>query len=141
MNGFLLDTNVLSELRKGTRCDANVRQWFGTVGAEELFVSVLVLGETRKGIERIRARDRESALALEKWLRAIISEFADRLVQVDLKVADRWGRLGSNQPTPILDSLLAATALVHDLAVVTRDEDGFRDTGAHVINPFVKAVN
>jgi predicted nucleic acid-binding protein len=140
MNGFLLDTNVLSELRKGPRCDANVRRWFGTTEAEELFISVLVLGEIGKGIERIRGRDPHSALSLEKWLRSVVVDYADRLLPVDQTVADRWGRLGVAQPIPILDALLAATALVHDLTVVTRDEDGFRNAGVQVINPFLTAV-
>ena len=138
MSGFLLDTNVLSELRKEGRGDAGVRQWFERAAPEELFISVLVLGEIRKGIERIRPRDQRSALALEKWLRSITTEFTDRLLPVDERVADRWGRLGLSQPVPVLDALLAATALVHDLTVVTRDEDGFRNTGARVLSPFSK---
>jgi predicted nucleic acid-binding protein len=138
VNGFLLDTNILSELRKEGRCDAGVRQWFKSVAPAELFMSVLVLGEIRKGIERIRLRDPRSALSLEKWLDSISTEFADRLLPVDERVTDQWGRLGLNQPVPVLDAFLAATALVHDLVVVTRDEDGFRNTGVQVINPFSK---
>jgi predicted nucleic acid-binding protein len=138
MNGCLLDTNVLSELRKGNRCDAGVRQWFEETAEEELFVSVLVLGEIRQGIERIRLRDPAQARALEKWLRWLAAEFADRLLPVDEKVADQWGRLGVGQPVPVLDAYLAATALVHGLTVVSRDEAGFRPTGAKVINPFSK---
>jgi predicted nucleic acid-binding protein len=140
MNGFLLDTNVLSELRKGTRCDANMRRWFATIAAEELFISVLVLGEIRKGIERIRPRDPHSAFSLEKWLCSLTVDYADRLLPVDQNVADKWGQLGLTQPIPVIDALLAATALVHDLTMVTRDEDGFRNTGAHVINPFLYAT-
>jgi len=136
MSGYLLDTNMLSELRKEERCDAGVRQWIGEVTSEELFVSVLVLGEIRRGIERIRQRDEPQARALEKWLRWVASEFADRLLPVDEKIADQWGRLGVRQPVPVLDALLAATAIAHDLTVVSRDEDGFRNTGAQVINPF-----
>jgi toxin FitB len=139
MKGCLLDTNVLSELRKGKRCDAGVRQWFGEAAAEELFISVLVLGEIRQGIERIRPRDPAQARALEKWLVWIATEFADRLLPVDEKVADQWGRLGLQQPIPVLDAFLAATALVHGLTMISRDEDGFRNTGVPVINPFSKA--
>ena len=140
MSGFLLDTNVLSELRKQNRCDAGVRTWFEETTAEDLFVSVLVLGEIRQGIERIRLRDQPQARALEKWLRWISTEFADRLLPVDEPVADRWGRLGLRQPVPLLDALLAATALVHGLVVVSRDEEGFRNTGARVLNPFSKSM-
>jgi hypothetical protein len=136
MNGYLLDTNVISELRKGNRCDAGVRQWFEAADAGEIFVSVLVLGEIRQGIERIRLRDQASAQALEKWLRWISTEFADRLLPVDERVADQWGRLGLRQPAPVLDAFLAATALVHDLVLVSRDEDGFRNTDVRSLNPF-----
>jgi len=89
MSGFLLDTTVLSELRKQNRCDAGVRTWFEEAPAEDLFVSVLVLGEIRQGIERIRLRDQPQARALEKWLRWISTEYADRLLPVDEPVADR----------------------------------------------------
>jgi hypothetical protein len=139
MNGYLLDTNVISELRKGDCCDAGVRHWFDSADAGELFVSVLVLGEIRQGIERIRLRDRPSALALEKWLDRICVEFADRLLPVDERVADQWGRLGLHQPAPVLDAFLAATAVVHDLVLVSRNEAGFRNTGARSLNPFSKS--
>jgi len=136
MSGFLLDTNILSELRKQDRCDARVRKWFAETVAEDLFVSVLVLGEIRQGIERVRLRDRSQAQALEKWLRWISTEFADRLLPVDERVADQWGRLGLQQPVPLLDALLAATALVHDLTLVTRNVDDVARTGVKVLNPF-----
>ena len=139
MNGWLLDTNVLSELRKAKRCDVGVRRWFEETAAEELFISVLVLGEIRQGIERIRLRDSVQARALEKWLLWIATEFHDRLLPVDEKVADQWGRLGLQQPVPVLDSFLAATALVHGLTMISRDEEGFRNSGVPVINPFSKA--
>src|SRR5947209_12507125 len=113
MSGFLLDTNVLSELRKEQRCDPGVRQWMEGAAANDLFVSVLVLGEIRQGIERIRTRDLAQTRALEKWLRGLCTEFAERILPVNEQVADRWGRLGLQQPAPALDGLLAATALVH----------------------------
>ena len=138
MSGCLIDTNVLSELRKEQRCDAGVRRWLEETAEEELFLSVLVLGEIRQGIERIRLRDPAQARALEKWLVRIAAEFADRLLPVDERVADQWGRLGLRQPVPMLDAFLAATALVHGLAVVSRDEEGFRHTGVPVINPFLR---
>ena len=136
MSGFLLDTNVLSELRKESRCDPGVRDWIEHTVGEELFVSVMVLGEIRRGIERIRIRDKSQARALEKWLRSLTTEFADRALPVDERVADQWGRLGLQQPVPLLDAFLAATALVHDLSVVSRDEGGFTNTGVRLINPF-----
>ncbi len=138
MRGFLLDTNVLSELRKGRRCDAGVRNWIESTSADQLFVSVLVLGEIRKGIERIRTRDQNQARALEQWLRKLSGDFSEHLLPVDERVADRWGRLGWQQPVPTLDALLAATALVHDLTVVSRDQEGFAKTGVRLVNPFAK---
>ena len=139
MSGYLLDTNILSELRKENRCDAGVRQWFEEAASEDLFISVLVLGEIRQGIERIRQRDQAQAQALEKWLGWVSTEFAERMLPVDEKIADQWGRLGLRQPVPVLDSFLAATAITHGLAVVSRDEDGFRNTGVRVVNPFSKS--
>jgi predicted nucleic acid-binding protein len=135
----LIDTNVLSELRKEKRCDAGVRHWFENAVEDELFISVLVLGEIRQGIERIRPRDPAQARAIEKWLLWVSTEFSDHLLPVDEKVADQWGRLGLRQPVPTLDALLAATALVHDLTVVSRDEMGFHNTGVAVLNPFSKS--
>jgi predicted nucleic acid-binding protein len=138
MSGFLLDTNVLSELRKGARCNAGVRNWFDQADGGELFLSVLVLGEVRRGIELIRQRDQAQARALEEWLNSISTEFEERILPVDQKVADQWGRLGLQQPLPVLDGFLAATALVYDLVLVSRDNEGFRDTGVRRLNPFTK---
>ena len=89
MSGFLLDTNVLSELRKQDRCDPGVRSWFERAPEDELFVSVLVLGEIRRGIERIRPKDPRKADALEAWLESIIHGYEERLLPVDRHVADR----------------------------------------------------
>ena len=138
MSGFLLDTNILSELRKAGRGDAGVRDWIQNADAEELFVSVIVLGEIRRGIERIRGHDQNQARALEKWLHGLTTRFADRILAVDELVADQWGYLGLQQPVPAQDAFLAATALVHGLTVVSRDEDGFRNTGVRLLNPFSK---
>jgi predicted nucleic acid-binding protein len=97
---------------------------------------VVVLGEIRRGIERIRLRDQDQAGALEQWLQSLKTEFADRILPLDERVADHWGHLGLRQPVPLLDAFLAATGLVHNLTVVSRDQDGYRNTGAPVINPF-----
>jgi len=136
MSGFLLDTNILSELRKQNRCNAGVQKWFIETADADLFISVLVLGEIRQGIERIRPRDRPQALALEQWLQSISTTFADRILPVDERVADQWGRLGVRQPLPLLDALLAATALVHDQTLVTRNVGDMAHTGIKWINPF-----
>ena len=136
MSGYLLDTNVLSELRKENRSDPGVQRWFAQTAAHELFVSVVVLGEIRHGIQRIGNRDAAQARTLEKWLRWTSDEFADHILPIDKKVADQWGRLGIQQPIPVLDAFLAATAITHDLVIVSRDEAGFRNSGASVFNPF-----
>ena len=140
MNGFLLDTNILSELRKGRRCNAGVRQWFQKTTSEQLFVSVLVLGEIRQGIERIRLRDPAQSNVLEEWLLNLYAEIQDRLLPVDEQVADQWGRLGLRQPIPILDAFMAATAKLHDLTIVSRDVEGFQNTGMRLLNPFTKLL-
>ena len=133
---FLVDTNVLSELRKGERADRGVRNWFEGAGEEDLFTSVLVLGEVRRGIEAVRRRDVPSALALEQWLLRLTQTFGDRVLSVDGAVADRWGVLNVPDPLPTVDGLLAATALVHDLTLVTRNVRDVARTGVRCLDPF-----
>ena len=132
---WLLDTNVLSELRKGDRADAGLRSWFASTREEDLFTSVLVLGEIRRGIESIRRRDATAAAALEQWLFRITTTFSDRVLPVDARVADRWGVLNVPDPVPTVDGLLAATALVHDLVLVTRNTRDVAATGAVLLDP------
>ncbi|MFM7100555.1 MAG: type II toxin-antitoxin system VapC family toxin [Verrucomicrobiota bacterium] len=136
MSGFLLDTNILSELRKQDRCDPGVRAWFEQCPEGQLYVSVLVLGQIRRGIERIRARDPRQADALEAWLESITQGYEERLLPVDRRVADRWGALGAHQPIAPVDGLLAATALTHQLTLVTRNVADVESTGVKVLNPF-----
>jgi toxin FitB len=132
---WLVDTNVLSELRKGDRAHPGIRAWFDDAREGELFTSVLVLGEIRRGIESIRRRDAPSALALEQWLARLASDFADRVLPVDAHVADRWGGLNVPDPIPTVDGLLAATALVHDLVLVTRNVRDVERTGVRLWDP------
>jgi hypothetical protein len=117
---FLVDTNVLSERRR-RRPDRRVESWFDSVDAAELYLSVLVVGEIRQGVERLRVRDRGQAAGFERWLGALKLEFEDRILPVTPAVAEAWGRLSAPQPLPIVDGLLGATALVHGLTLVTRD--------------------
>lgn len=133
---FLVDTNVLSELRKGQRAHPGVRAWFESAPDDGLFTSVLVLGEIRRGIESIRRRDAPSALALEQWLRRLTSSFSSRILPVDAAIADRWGELNVPDPVPTVDGLLAATALVHDLTLVTRNTQDVLRTGVKLQDPF-----
>ena len=133
---FLLDTNVVSELRKGSRAHARVRHWFADVADEDLRISVLVLGELRQGVERLRGRDRTSAERLDLWLARLSADHEGRILPVDQRVAEIWGRLNAPDPLPTVDGLLAATALVHDLTLVTRDVRDVARTGARLLNPF-----
>jgi toxin FitB len=136
VTGFLIDTNVLSELRKGTRADANVRRWFEGVDENALFLSVLVTGEIRRGIEGIRKRDSRAASALERWLDNLMRAHADRVLPVDAATADEWGRLDAQGSLPVVDGLLAATARVHSLTLVTRNVRDVARTGVDLLDPF-----
>lgn len=133
---YLLDTNVLSELRKGPRADRGLQAWLSTVEEDDLYLSVLVLGELRRGIERVRHRDVVGARSLDAWQRQLRRRHADRILPVGREVAEAWGRLGVPDPIPVVDGLLAATALVHGLTVVTRNDGDFRPTGVPLLNPF-----
>ena len=132
---FLLDTNVLSEVRKHAP-DAGVANWFGSVPAEQLFVSVLVVGEIRQGIERLARRDPAQALIFERWLSRLVDGYGDRVVPITERIAQVWGRLNVPDPVPVVDGLMAATALVHDWTLVTRDVDDVMSTGVRLLNPF-----
>ncbi|MBN2191340.1 MAG: type II toxin-antitoxin system VapC family toxin [Polyangiaceae bacterium] len=133
---FLIDTNVISELRKGYRAHLGVLGWFDGVRDEELFTSVLVLGELRRGVESVRRRDPIAAAALEQWLARLEEQFADRILPVDRRTADRWGLLNVPDPVPTVDGLLAATALAHELTLVTRNTRDVARTGVSLLNPF-----
>lgn len=132
---WLLDTNIVSELRKGERADRKLRVWFTSLDDDEVFTSVLVLGEIRRGIESIRRRDAPSALALEQWLIRLATGFGERILPIDVRVADRWGTLNVPDPIPTIDGLLAATALVHDLTLVTRNVKDVTTTGVRTLDP------
>ena len=133
---FLVDTNVVSEIRKGPRCDPAVAAWWADVAEDELWLSVAVLGEIRKGIELARLRDPAKARALERWLAELTVGYADRLLVVDTAVAQEWGRLSAIRRVPVVDALLAATANVHGLTLVTRNEQDVAGLGVAVLNPF-----
>lgn len=133
---WLLDTNVLSELRKGQRANAGVRRWFDKAVDRDLFTSVLVAGELRRGVELIRRRDRAAGDGLAEWLESLIERFGERLLPIDASVATRWGELNVPDPVPTVDGLLAATALVHDLTLVTRNVRDVARTGVRLLDPF-----
>jgi toxin FitB len=134
---FLLDTNVLSETRKH-QPDTGVIEWITATPSDRLHVSVLTLGEIEQGVARIRGRgDLQQGAALERWLREMEAGFADRILPVTLPVASAWGRQSHAQPLPVVDALIAATARVNGLTVVTRNVKDFERSGIEVLNPFV----
>jgi toxin FitB len=133
---YLIDTNIISEVRKGARCDAYVSAWYASIADEDLFLSTLVLGEIRKGVELARSRDSGKAAALERWLRQIEAAFNGRVLGIDNAVSDQWGRMSAIRRVPAIDGLLAATALTNGLTLVTRNDRDVAGLGATVLNPF-----
>jgi len=133
---YLIDTNIISEVRKGRRCDPNVASWYEKIADANLYLSVLVLGEIRRGIESIRPKDNAQANAIENWLLAVDRAFAERILPVDRAVANEWGRLNASRPLPVIDGLLAATAKIHRMTLVTRNTADIGDMGVQILNPF-----
>ena len=136
---YLLDTNVLSELRRKTP-DPGVSAWIAKRPAASLYLSVLTLGELRKGIDGVKDPDRR--LLLSDWVQTELAAFfVGRVLSVDGSVAERWGQLmaAAGRPIPAIDSLLAATALVHGLRMVTRNARDFEGLGLEVVNPWSNA--
>jgi toxin FitB len=133
---YLIDTNVISEVGKGRRCDRHVAAWYRAARDDELFLSVLVVGEIKQGIERLRPRNRQRAASFEHWLEEILTSFAERVLPVDHRVAQIWGRMNARAPLAAVDSLLAATAEAHGLTLVTRNLKDIQRSGVRCLNPF-----
>ncbi len=133
---YLLDTNIISEIRKGPRCHPNVAAWYSNLEEESLYLSVLVLGEIRKCIEGLRGRDAGKANVLDLWLEQLQTSFQSQILPVDIAISQEWGRLSSLHTVPVIDGLLAATATAHRLVLVTRNTRDFADLGIHLLNPF-----
>ena len=133
---FLVDTNVVSELRKGGRCNPGVASWFSQAEDETLYLSVLVLGELQRGADRIRRRDTRSAAALDRWLASLARDYAPRILPITLAIARTWGSFGVPDPISTVDGLLAATAHEHGLTLVTRNVNDVASTGVATLNPF-----
>lgn len=133
---FLLDTTAASQIGR-SGAPAPVLAWLAAVAEDDLALSVLSLGEMRLGIERLRRRDPAAARALEARIQALARALAGRIIDVSAEVADRWARLaGAADPLPVVDGLIAATALAHGLVVVTRNVTDFERCGARVLNPW-----
>jgi predicted nucleic acid-binding protein len=132
---YLLDTNVVSETRK-RRPDPNVMRWLEASGADAHFVSALTLGEITKGIVQHRRRDREGADRLARWLTGLREIFSERVLAIGDAEATCWGELAGRLTLPVIDGLIAATALVHGLTLVTRNAKDFARTGTRLLNPW-----
>ncbi|WP_067471287.1 type II toxin-antitoxin system VapC family toxin [Nocardia amamiensis] len=132
---FLLDTNIISELRK-KNANENVIAWYDGVQSHQLHLSAITVGEIRLGIERLRGRDTAQAEVLERWLGTLRTTYRDRIAPVDEDVAEEWGRMNAPNTIPVLDGLLAATASVHGWTFVTRNVADVARTGVAVLNPF-----
>jgi toxin FitB len=135
MVAYLLDTNVVSEARKPA-ADANVLSWLASVADSELYLSALVIGEIRQGIERLRRRDPARAVVFDTWLSALLRDYGDRIIPVTAEVAQEWGRLNVPDPLPVIDGLMAATAKLRGWTLVTRNVADLTRAGVRLLNPF-----
>lgn len=133
---YLLDTNVISELRKGERAEPSVSNWFAGLADREIHLSVLTIGEVRRGVESVRRRDPDSAAALDSWLSRLTEAHRNRILQVDRAIAEEWGRMNVPDPLPVVDGLLAATARIAGLTLVTRNVADVEATGVELLDPF-----
>lgn len=133
---YLLDTNVVSELRKGERAEPSVSNWFDGLADQEIHLSVLTIGEIRRGVESVRRRDPDAAAALDSWLSRLSEAHRHRILPVDRAVAEEWGRMNVPDPLPVVDGLLAATARVVGLTLVTRNVADVETTGVELLDPF-----
>ena len=132
---LLLDTNVVSELRK-PKPDRNVLAWYATVRSADLFLSVLTIGEIRHGTERLRRNDPGQAAIIEQWLRGLHAGYRDHLIDVDAAVAEEWGRMNVPDPLPVVDGLLAASAKIRGWTLVTRNVKDLKGSGVSLLKPF-----
>jgi len=136
---YLVDTNVISEMRKKSKANKGVREFFKQVIEDDtqMFISVVTVGELRRGVELIRYRgDVRQANQLENWLTALLTEHQDQILDINQDIAQLWGRLRVPHPENALDKQIAATALIYELTVVTRNHKDFVNTGVRVLNPF-----
>lgn len=136
---FLIDTNVISEARKGQRADAGVQAFWAAAARDDtpLFLAAVTIGELRRGVELIRHRgDQPQAQLLEQWLEEVLQTYGDRVLKLDGDAAQLWGRLRVPNPHNAIDKQIAAIALLHDLTVVTRNTDDFAGCGVGLLNPF-----
>jgi predicted nucleic acid-binding protein len=134
---YLLDTNVLNETRK-KRVDAGVLSFLQAAEASSLYVSVLTLGELRKGVAKKKLEDPEAARRLAEWVDGLEFSFADRMIGIDAAIARLWGDWSGDRPRAVVDTLLAATAVVHGLSLVTRNIHDVRDIPVKLLDPWTE---
>ena len=138
---YLVDTNVISEARKKSKANTGVRAFFKQAIKDEtrIFISVVTVGELRRGVESIRYRgDVRQTNQLEKWLENLMDEYQDHILDINQDIAQLWGRLRVPHPENALDKQIAATALIYELTVVTRNHKDFVKTGVRALNPFTE---
>ncbi len=134
---FLVDTNVISESRKGRNANPGVQAFWQSVNAADLYIAVQTIGEIRRGLENIRQRgDALQARKLETWLDDLVTQYADRILDFDLDCGQVWGKLMAPNPQHPVDKQIASIALIHDLTVVTRNVADFKNLGVRLANPF-----
>jgi len=136
---YLVDTDVISEARKGNKANTGVREFFVNASRKNiaLFLSVITIGELRQGVEAIRHRgDSAQSARLERWLDRLTVDYDDAILPFEQETAQIWGRLRVPHPENPLDKQIAATALIYNLAVVTRNTDHYEPTGVMIVNPF-----
>jgi toxin FitB len=133
---FLIDINIISEIRKRDRAHPNIIRWVARTPVEDMGTSVMVLGEIRRGIELKRRNDPEQAKSLDRWFSQMRTRLGDRVLPIDEPVAEAWALLGLPNPLPLIDGLLAATAKVHGLTLVTRNVADIAVAGVSLLDPF-----
>ena len=133
---FLLDTNIISEIRKRERAHPGVASWVAQTPVKEIGTSVVALAEIRRGIELKRRHDPEQAAALDRWFAQMRTRLGDRVLPIDESIADAWARMSAPDPLPLIDGLLAATAKVHGLTLITRNAADVARTGVAILDPF-----
>lgn len=133
---YLIDTNVISEIQKGSKANEGVLEWYEGIKSDEIYLSVLVIGEIRQGIERLRRRNLEQADILEERLKKIRELFGERILPITLNIANRWAINNVPDLFPVIDGLLAATAIEHKLIFVTRNIKDVERSEVKLFNPF-----